>query len=307
MANGKNEANHTLTTEIQMLFNTDGAKELQGQINSISDRVYDMTDSIQALTEAFGKLGKSPLSDLVRTLENFSIDSVTTDARDLKRVLENKIATAISKSKIEFIGDEGTERYPFKIKMGREFWEKNYKNVTEAMATSFTNLEIDPSEIPPLDNRAIIEEFQKRFNEQIVELIKDEDIFSLYRYDSKDKVKKYRYKRKFKLDEKAIGEIIGAIEKEFVNVLSDPDNIVLEEIPKLKIKSTELKQAMLKIQESIGDIDSLLGVEADALKDLPNIEEKLVKFRENLGKMVEEINRLAGQLESITIGKATKM
>ena len=306
MANGRNEANHTLTTEIQMLFNTDGAEKLQGQINSISDGVRNMTGPIQALTEAFGKLGKSPLSDLVRTLENFSIDSVTTDARDLKRVLENKIATAISKSKIEFIGDEGTERYPFKVKMGREFWEKNYKKVAEAMATSFTNFEIDPSEIPPLDNRAIIEEFQKKFNEQIVELIKDEDIFSLYRYDSKDKVKKYRYKRKFKLDEKAVGEIIGAIEKEFINVLSDPDNIVLEEIPKLKIKSTELKQAMLKIQESIGDIDSLLGVEADALKDLPNIEEKLVKFRENLGKMVEEINRLAGQLESITIGKATE-
>lgn len=306
MADGKNEANHKLTTEIQMLFNTDGAEKLQGQIDSISDGVRGMTDSIQALTEAFDKLGKSPLSDLVRTLENFSIDSVTTDARDLKRVLENKIATAISKSKIEFIGDEGTERYPFKVKMGREFWEKNYKNVAEAMATSFTNFEIDPSEIPPLDNRAIIEEFQKRFNEQIVELIKDEDIFSLYRYDSKDKVKKYRYKKKFKLDEKTVEEIIGAIEKEFVNVLSDPDNIVLEEIPKLKIKSTELKQAMLKIQESIGDIDSLLGVEADALKDLPNIEEKLVKFRENLGKMVEEINRLAGQLESITIGKATE-
>ncbi len=306
MANGEKEANHTLTTEIQMLFSTDGAEKLQGQINSISDGVRGMTGSIQALTEAFDKLGKSPLSDLVRTLENFSIDSVNVDAGNLKKVLENKIASAIAKSKIEFIGDEGTERYPFKIKMGEEFWEKNQRNITEAMAKSFSNFVVDASKIPPLDNRMILEEFQKKFNEQIVELIKDKEVFSLYRVDPNTKAKKFKYKGKFTLDEETVAQIMGAIEKEFLSVLSDPKNIVLEDIPKLNINSVGLKQAILKIQESIGDIDSLIGVESDTLKDLPNIEDKLIKFRDNLDSMIRNINNLAIQLESITIGETTE-
>lgn len=36
----------------------------------------------------------------------------------------------------------------------------------------------------------------------------------------------------------------------------------------------------MKIQDSIGSIDKLLGIDPDALKDLPNIEQKLVRFRE---------------------------
>lgn len=306
MAEGRKEATHSLITEIEMMFKSEGAVNLTNDINAISDSVVKMTEPVKQLTKAFEELNASPVNDLVKTLENFSLDSVAVDASSLRRVLENKIASAITKSKIEFIGDEGTERYPFKISMGANFWEKNQRNIIEAMAKAFSNFEVDVKDIPPLDNRMILEEFQKKFNEQIVELIKDEEVFSLFREDPNTKVKKFRYKRRFSLDREAVDEIMGAIEKEFVRVLSDPNNIFLEDIPKLKIKSTELKQAMLRIQDSIGDIDSLLGVEADALKDLPDIEDKLLKFRNNLNQMIREINILAGQLESITIGRATE-
>lgn len=164
-----------------MLFNTQGVDKIEDDIFSISDGVYEMVEPVRELTKAFEDLNKSPLNDLVKTLENFSLDLVEVDARNLRKVLENKIASAISKSTIEFIGDEGTERYPFKIKMGEDFWEKNQKNVAEAMARSFSNFEVDTSKVPPLDNTEILKEFQTKFNEQIVELIKDEEIFSLYR------------------------------------------------------------------------------------------------------------------------------
>ena len=305
MAEGRKEATHSLRTEIEMMFKSDGVLDLVDDIQDISDQVYDLTEPVKQLTQAFEGLNASPVKDLVKTLENFSLDSVAVDASNLRKVLENKIASAITKSTIEFIGDEGIERYPFKVKMGKEFWEKNEKNIAEAMAKSFSNFEVDVSDIPPLDNRAVLEEFQTKFNEQIVELIKDDDIFSLYK-TNKDGIKKYRYKRKFTIDEAAASEIMGAIEKEFVNMLSDPNNIVIEDIPKLNIKSVQLKQAMLKVQESIGDIDKLLGVDVDTLKDLPDIEDKLIQFRNNLDLMVRQINTLAVQLESITVGKATE-
>jgi len=305
MAEGEKEATHSLRTEIQMLFNTEGVQNVAGDVDEISQKVYNLVDPVRGLTQAFKELNDSPIKNLVKTLENFSIDSVNVDASNLKKVLENKIATAITKSKIEFIGDEDTEKYPFKIPIGAAFWEKNQKNITEAMAKSFSNFVVDVDDIPPLDNRAILEEFQTKFNEQIVKLIKDEEVFSLYK-PNKDGTKKYKYKQKFTIDESAVNEIMGAIEKEFVSVLSDPANIVLEDIPKLNIKSVGLKQAILKIQDSIGNIDSLLGVDTDVLKDLPNIEDKLVVFKNNLDKMIREINLLAAQLESITVGKATE-
>ncbi|GEM_PF-6477801 len=302
----KKEATHSLRTEIEMLFKSEGALDLVGDIEDISDRVYNLTEPVRQLTDAFKELNASPVKDLVRTLENFSLDSVAVDASDLRKVLENKIARAITKSKIEFIGDEGSERYPFKVKLGADFWKKNQKNITEALAESFTNLEVDVSDIPPLDSREILAEFQKKFNEQIVELIKDEEVFSLYTKDPGVDKKKFKYKRKFKLDEKAVDQIISAIEEEFIKVLSDPDNIVLENIPKLNIKSSELNKAVQKIQESIGDIDSLLGVEVEALDDLPNIEDKLIGFRDNLSEIIKEINILAEQLESLSMGKITE-
>jgi len=302
----KKEATHSLRTEIQMLFNTQGADQVVEDVKEISQKVANLVEPVKGLTNAFAELNASPLRGLVKILKNFSVDSVAVDASNLRKVIENKIATAITKSKIEFIGDEGSERYPFKVKMGKEFWEKNHKNVAEAMAKSFANFEVDTSKIPPLDNRQILEEFQKRFNEQIVELIKDQDIFSLFKVDPKTKVKKFKYKRKFTLDENTVEEIMKAIESEFVRVLSDPANINLGDIPKLNLKSDELKQVVLRIQESIGNIDSLLGVDAKTLGDLPNIEDKLVKFRDNLTKMIKEINTLAEQLDSITIGKATE-
>lgn len=306
MAEGTKEATHSLSTEIQMLFEAQGTQEVQGEVDAISNKVAAMVKPMQELTKAFEELNDSPLKNLVRTLDNFSIDSVTVDAGSLRTVLENKIATAITKSKIQFIGDKGNEKYPFKIKMGADFWEKNEKNVTEAMAKSFSNFVVDVDKIPPLDNSEILKEFQTKFNEQIVELIKDDEVFSLFKSNTEKGIKEYKYKRKFKLDEAAVNEIMGAIEDQFVEVLSDSKNIELEDIPKLEISSVKLKQAMMKIQESVGDIDSLLGVDPAALKDLPNIEDKLVQFRSSLDNMIREINNLATQLESITFGKVTE-
>lgn len=306
MAEGTKEATHSLSTEIQMLFEAQGTDKVQGEVDAISNKVAAMVEPMQKLTKAFEELNASPLKNLVKTLDNFSIDSVTVDAGSLRTVLENKIATAITKSKIQFIGDKGNERYPFKIKMGADFWEKNEKNITEAMAKSFSNFVVDVDKIPPLDNSEILKEFQTKFNEQIVELIKDDEVFSLFKNNTEKGIKEYKYKRKFKLDEAAVNEIMGAIEDQFVKVLSDSKNIELEDIPKLEISSVKLKQAMMKIQESIGDIDSLLGVDPAALKDLPNIEDKLVQFRSSLDNMIREINNLATQLESITFGKVTE-
>lgn len=306
MADGKKEATHSLRTEIEMLFESQGTSDVKNEVDEISQKVYDLVEPVKALTKAFEELDDSPLNNLVKSLDNFSLDSTEVNADNLRTVLEDKIATAITKSKIKFIGDSSPERYPFEVRMGDKFWEKNQKNITEAMAKAFSNFVVDVDDIPPLDNREILKEFQTKFNEQIVELIKDEDVFSLYKKNTEKGIKEYKYKRKFKLNEKAVNEIMGAIEGQFISVLSNPENIELDEIPKLRIKSAELKQAILKIQESIGDIDSLVGVDVDALKDLPNIEEKLIKFRSNLDKMIRQINLLAVQLESITFGKATE-
>jgi len=305
MAEERNGATHSLRTEIQMLFETDGVEKVAGDIDKISEKVDKLTEPVKALTMAFEELNDSPLKDLVKKLDNFSVDSVKVGAANLRAVLEKKIAQAIVKSKIEFIGEDNPERYPFKVPLGDKFWDKNRQPLLNAIAKALNELTIEPGDIPPLDTKEIMEEFQKKFNEQIVDLIKEEQVFSLYATDKHGK-KKPKYQRKFKLDEGSVDQIMTAIEQRFVQYLSDPENIVLGDIPKFEIDSSKLKQVVLKIQDSIGSIDKLLGIDPDALKDLPNIEQKLVRFRENLDQMIREINNLAIQLDSITFGKATE-
>lgn len=305
MAGTNNEATHSLRTQIQTIFNTEGAIELKNQVDAVSSSVKNMVEPVNQLTDAFNKLGNTPLKDLAKTLKDFTVDSVTVDAQNLRKVIEKKIATAIAKSRIEFV-DEGTRENPFKVQMPVEFWEKNYKNIAEALAKAFTNFEPDTTNIPPLDTSEIVEEFQKKFNEQIIEMIKNENIFSLYTIDPKTNVKKYKYKRKFQLDKEAVNTIIETIEKRFIEVLSDPNNIEFSEVPKIRLKSEGLKQVIKRIEESVGEVDKHLDFDVDALKDLPNIQDKLVNFRSGLSKMVKEINELAKQLDSITFGKATE-
>ena len=144
MAEERNGATHSLRTEIQMLFETDGVQKVAGDIDEISQKVAKLTKPVKALTEAFEELNDSPLKGLVQKLDNFSVDSVKVGSANLRAVLEKKIAQAIVKSKIEFIGEDSPERYPFKVPLGDKFWDKNRQPFLNAIAKTLNELTIDP-------------------------------------------------------------------------------------------------------------------------------------------------------------------
>lgn len=300
-------ATHSLRTEILMQLKNQGFDETVSKINDVAEGVASLSDSVGSINEAFKSLGSrnSPLSNLITSLNNFRIDSVTLDAGNLRKVLENKIASAITKSKIEFIGDTG-ERYPFIVSLKKDFWERNQRQISQALADSFSNLVVRTEKIPPLDTTQLLKTFQESFVNQITALVEDDKLLSLYRIDKKTGEKKFRSKKSLELPTEVIDKVIDNVQHSFVDFFSDPKNIVIDKIPKLNLTSTKLEEIVKNIQDNIGNIDKVLEIEPDTFKNLPNLSKKLTLFKKQLKAVVNDINNLAANLEGVTYTKATE-
>lgn len=301
----KREATHSLSTEILMAmeFNDGGTKN---QIDAIATAVKNLDEPFTNVKSVIDELNKNPLKGIIESLRGLTIDSTNINAKELRTAIEDKIKTAIVKSKISFIGDDGGPR-KIEVEMGPDFWEKNKRAIEKSIAESLTNIVVKEGKIPQLDITDILRDFNEKFNSQVSELVKNEGLFDLYVDDKRFKSgRKLRYQADFKLTEESVGTIMKALQDSFVEYLSDPNNITIDEMPPLEIKSDELNKIIQKISDSIGDIDKLIKIDPETIKDLPNINKKLEHFRDSLTDLISDINRLAGELESLKVGSITE-
>lgn len=301
MAKDKKKAEHSLTTEILMNMKVD-FENARNDIDTVAESIDKLSNPVLALKQAMHELNDKPIQNIIDVLQKTRIDDANITSSQLRIALEEKIKESIMKSKIDFVGEDG-DRKRIKVKMGAEFWEKNKESIQASIGQSLSNIVIEKGDIPPLDVTEIMREFGASFNENIAELVKSQGTFDLY--TEKGGVKVPRYKTPFKLNKQSITNIMETLSDTFTEYLMDPDNIELAELPQLKISSEELTKVVDKISESIGNIDEHMGVDPKALDELPNISIKLKVFKDKLVDMVEDINKLSTELESLTIGEVT--
>ena len=236
---GQKSAQHSLTTEIKMIMDMQ-ENGVIGQIGAITDAIEDLNAPFTNIQEALKQINNNPFEGVIRGLERLNIGGVTlTTGKDIKDALEDKIKSAIVKSRIEFIGkDEATRKIT--IKLDDEFWDKNMGSVRDAMAEALSNVSVDLAKVNPLDLTDVIKEFNTKFNAQLVDLVKDRGLFDLYKLN-KDGKKSYIYGTKFKLDKTAVDNIMKSIQDGFVSFLTDPKNITMDKLPSITIKSDSIK------------------------------------------------------------------
>ena len=243
---GQKSAQHSLTTEIKMIMDMQ-ENGVIGQIGAITDAIEDLNAPFTNIQEALKQINNNPFEGVIRGLERLNIGGVTlTTGKDIKDALEDKIKSAIVKSRIEFIGkDEATRKIT--IKLDDEFWDKNMGSVRDAMAEALSNVSVDLAKVNPLDLTDVIKEFNTKFNAQLVDLVKDRGLFDLYKL-KKDGTKRYIYGAKFKLDKTAVDNIMKSIQDGFVSFLTDPKNITMDKLPSITIKSDELNKVVKNIE-----------------------------------------------------------
>ena len=99
--------------------------------------------------------------------------------------------------------------------------------------------------------------------------------------------------------------IVEKIRQRILSFLRSERSYVFGELEPIKINPEDMKAAFDRIRDMVTNIEKHLNINPEVLGDLPNLDEALTKFKQNLRTTLSELNKVAEIISSIDIGSAT--
>lgn len=279
---------YSLKTEILMEFSKamEESEKFEGKISSLAERFGNLSQEVRQFDLSFS-------DKLARVLEDIKKDNIEINGKYIKESLEQELANAFTHRRVRLKNlerEDGTVE-PLNVKLGREAWRRLREQIEEKLEMALEEGGVSRVNLGKITiSTQHIKNLQNKLHRAIHKSI--EENLEILIADDADIVK-------WRVTGKQFQNYINAVRDKLVQHLADPKNIVLGNVPQMKIDSEGIKQAIEEIRKSIGDLDKKLVIDAEQLKKLPDVQPKIEKLMEELKIVIKSILNIADSIDKI--------
>jgi TP901 family phage tail tape measure protein len=291
---------HSLVTEILTDFSpsTQSIGEFVQKIDALNKAFDNISKNVENISDRITDFDFNLGERLNKALEDIKKSHITVDGRSLKQHIEESLADAIINRRVVFTDLTDDLSTPLELKINNEKIRKKLVGKLSDYLTELAGsveLPTDIGEGLTIElNKTMMKNLRQRFRTALTESI---DKHVKFKVEGDEPLIK-----QLPISTSQVNLLLRRFAEDFQKILHDPKFVSIdrEQIQPVQFSSEQLKQAIERVQQAIGNIDEHLGaINTKELENIPNVSEKLKLFKTYVQHLTKRVLMILSGIDNM--------